>query len=752
MTPSQFPTASGEPEPAFSPALVLRAIRKHWPIMLVAFVASVIGVSVYTSNQVRIYEAVATIQLDPQPLTPLGHQNTESGADSYWSNQEYFATQYQVITSRRVAELVVKKLGLTTDPSFLTNQAAPASAPTKDAALAPVATISLTDAAEMLRARLKVDPILDSRLARVKFSDSDPARAQRLLSAVVDTYVEQNLDTSMDATNKTVEWLDIQLKRLKTDLESQEMNLHDFKLKYNLLSVSYDDQSNMLRAEIQQLNSSLTELKARKEAVSARLAIVKDIDPHDPGEIPATELVSNEALGTLRGAYVAAKRDLGMLKAGGKDENHPEVQKLNAQLESARQAIAQELQNIKNGADLELANVNRQVSGLSALYESARKEAMQLNLKELEYSRLHRSKESTEKLFGMVLERSTESGLSKMAPFNNVRVLDRPLKPTAPIFPKTSTNLAVGIALGLLLGLAGATGREMLDRTVRTSEEIERELGLAVLGSLPDVTRDGGALSFGYYGRRRARKLKSEGVTADALNGPARTELLVHTHPKSVVAEAARAIRTNLMFMSPDNPYRCLLVTSAGPAEGKTTVATSMAIAIAQTGQSVCLVDCDLRKPRVHAVFGQRNDKGITTALLEPGQLPTLVLETQIANLSILRAGPTPPNPADLMHSEAFGRLLQELRAQFDRVVIDSPPIGLVTDGVILSTRVDATVLVVRALATRRDAAKRAMRSLRDVGANCAGFVLNAVVSNERYYYSSYYAAYGATQTETPAS
>lgn len=748
MTPSNLPGTPSEPENGFSPALLLRAVRKHWPIMALFFVASVVGTSLYTSNQVRIYEAVATIQLDPQALTPLGRQNTaESGSDSYWSNQEYFATQYQVITSRRVAELVVKKLGLASDRGFLDNLAdvTPPKATN-------VPAVSLEDAAETLRSRLKVEPIQDSRLTRVKLFDADPARAQRLLSAVVDTYVEQNLDTSLDATNKTVEWLDIQLKRLKGDLESQEMNLHDFKLKYNLLSVSYDDQSNMVRAEIQQLNGNLTELKAKKEAIASRLAIVKAVDPQDPGEIPATELVSNETLATLRTAYIGAKRELSMMKAGGKDERHPDVQKLNAQLESARTAIGQELQNIKNGAEIELANVNHQLSGLSALYESARKEALQLNLKELEYSRLHRSKENTEKLFSMVLERSTESGLSKMAPFNNVRVLDRPLKPVVPVFPRTATNLAVGIMLGLLLGFAGATGREMLDRTVRNAEDIERELGLAVLGSLPDVARDGSGLNLGYYyGRRRARQKERASAAAAGTAEEWRPELLVHVHPKSVAAEAARAIRTNLMFMSPDNPYRCLLVTSAGPAEGKTTVATSIAIAIAQTGQSVCLVDCDLRKPRVHAVFGESNDKGITTALLEPDQLSSLISDTQVPNLRILRAGPTPPNPADLMHSDAFGRVLQDLRSRFDRIVIDSPPIGLVTDGVILSTRVDATVLVVRALATRRDAAKRAMRSLRDVGANCAGFVLNAVTSSERYYYSGYYAAYGSPHSEASA-
>ena len=751
MIPSlQSTQVAGEPEQGFSPALLIRAVRKHWLILVAVFVASVVATSVYTSRQVRIYEAVTTIQLDPQPLTPLGHQNIESGSDSYWSNQEYFATQYQVIVSRRVAELVVKKLGLASDRAFLYNLAPGAPAPQNAAS-----TVSLEDAAEALRARMKVEPVQDSRLVRVKFTDADPARAQRLLSAAVDTYVEQNLDTSMEATNQTVEWLDVQLKRLRQDLESQEMSLHDFKLKYNLLSVSYDDQSNMVRAEIQQLNSSLTELKAKKEAVSARLAIVKSIDPQDPGDIPATELVANEALGTLRTAYLGAKRELEMAKAGGKDERHPEVQKLNAQLESTRAAIAQELKNVKNGAEIELANVNHQLGGLTSLYEGARKEAMELNLKELEYSRLHRSKENTEKLFSLVLERSTESGLSKMAPFNNARVLDRPLKPQAPVFPRPGTNLAVGLTIGLLLGLAGATAREMADRTVRNSEDIELELGLPVLGSLPDVTRDGSAANLGYYyGRRRARqKERAAAADAGAEGGKSeRPELLVHTHPKSVAAEAARAIRTNLMFMSPDNPYRCLLVTSAGPAEGKTTVAASIAIAIAQTGQSVCLVDCDLRKPRIHSVFGERNDKGVTSALLQPEELPAIILETPIPNLRILRAGPTPPNPSDLMHSEAFGRLLQELRTQFDRVVIDSPPIGLVTDGVILSTRVDATVLVVRALNTRRDAAKRAMRSLRDVGANCAGFVLNAVAPTGRYYYHSYYAAYGADEPEAVAN
>jgi len=734
MTESLIPSSPTPPESALSGAVLLRALRKNWPIVLVVFVGSSLCAWLYTTNQRKVYQAIATVQLDPQALTPLGHAVVESGVDGYWSNLEYFATQHQVITSRRVAELVVRKLGLDTDSAFLNNRLAG-----EDASSAKV---PVEMAAEAVRARLKVEPIEDSRLVRVKYSDADPERAQRVLSAVVDTYVDQNLDTGLDATNKTVEWLDTQLTRLKSDLEAQEMELHDFKIKYNLLSVSYDDQSNMVRAQIQQLNTELTSLKTRKQAVEARLSSLNSIDATDPAEIPASELLASGALADLRTSYVKAKGDVAILRASGKGDNHPDMRALVAQVETARVALLQELKNIQNGAQMDLATVNRQVSGLSGLFKGAQQEALQLNLKELEYSRLHRSKENTEKLFGMVLERSTESGLSKMAPFNNVRVLDRPLKPRAPIFPNNSANLAVGMALGLLLGLAGAVGRDLLDRSVRTSEDTERDLGLPLLGTLPNVSGEASASSTGYYGRGGyTRKGKKELLARASAVVP---ELLVHTYPKSVVAEAARAIRTNLMFMSPDNPYRSLLVTSAGPADGKTTVATYIAIAIAQTGQRVCLVDCDLRRPRLHTLFKEKNDQGVTTALLDPSQLPSLFLDTGIPNLSVLRAGPTPPNPADLMHSDAFARLLQELGTQFDRVVIDSPPIGLVTDGVILSTRVDATLLVVRALGTRRDAAKRAVRSLRDVGANCAGFVLNAVASQAGYYYSGYYASYAA--------
>jgi capsular exopolysaccharide synthesis family protein len=722
-------------EAGFNVELLARALRKNWFLVVLGVAVFALGASFYTSRLTRIYQAVATVQLDPQPLMPLGNQSgTAMGPESYWSNQEYFATQHQILTSRKVAAAVVRKLGLNRDQSFLINKR---SAPPRAGG-----EVSVETAADILRSRLDVKPVADSRLTRVSYLDADPARAQRVVSTLVDEYVDQNLDRTLDSASQRAEWLDTQLAKLKTELESQEMELHDFKRKNNLLSVSFDDQSNMLRAQIQQLNTALTELKARQERVSARLAVLQSIDVSNPSAIPQSELLGDVLLGSLRTSYIEAQKELQRWTALGKGENHPDVQAAEVAVESSRNALTVELDNIRKGCAADLDAVRRELAGVTRLYETAKSQAMDLNLNEVRYARLRRSKDNTEHVFGVVLERSTESGLSKLMPFNNVRVLDRPLQPTAPVLPRPALNLALGAAIGLLVGLCFAVGRELLDRTVRDPEDVERELGIPSIGSLPDVAGRGGLAAL-YYGRYSQDGGKKHSERPDGPVERLVPELLVHHYPKSAAAEAARAIRTNLLLTSPDRPYKTLLVTSAGPSEGKTMVAASIAIAMSQTGQRVCLVDCDLRRPRVHNIFGKSIEPGVTVAMLEPNRLDEALIKTDATNLWVLPAGPTPPNPADLMHSEAFGRLLQELQRRFDRIVIDSPPACIVTDSVVISTRVDATLLVVRERWTRRDAARRALRALNDVGGALPGFIMNGVrAANDGYPYR-YYGVYG---------
>jgi len=302
------------------------------------------------------------------------------------------------------------------------------------------------------------------------------------------------------------------------------------------------------------------------------------------------------------------------------------------------------------------------------------------------------------------------------------------------VSPRVPLNMTLGLVGGLALGLFGAFAREMFDRSIKSPNDIEQELGLTFLGLLPRVGRS--SKGSGYGGRARgSQRRRPKG------NEPQRIELIVHEDPTSAIAESSRGLRTNLSFMSPDKPYRTFLVTSAGPSEGKTTVACCLAIAIAQAGQRVLLIDCDLRRPRLHRVFEHTNDKGVTSVLLDRATLKSAIFETEVPGLSVLLAGPGCPSPAESLQSNSFQSLLVEIAGEYDRVVIDSPPVGPVTDAVILSTRVDASIMVIRAMSSARETVRHARRALQDVRANLVGAVLNAAEPNrEGYpYYHSYY-------------
>lgn len=682
----------------------------------------------YTLGQTRIYEAEATLLFDPQPPRPLGNQ-VQSVVDvggEYWNNKEYYKTQIWVIQSQRVASQVVTDLGLHRNRAFIENVGQGRTKGGGD--------VSVTDAAKILRGRLSVETVRDSRLAVVRYQDADPTRAQRILNALVDTYAQNNLDDAQEAMQSAAEWLGGQMDSLKNQLESSEMALHDYKKQKNILSVSMDDQSNMLRGEMQQLNAALTTIQTRRQEIVARRAELRKINPEEPSNVPSTELLTSALLQSLRGQYLDATSARLVLIAGGKGEGHPQVLAAQAKVDAARAALMAEVRNVQGAVDHEYNVATKEMAGLESLLEAAKQRALDLNLLEIEYNRLRRSKDNNEKLYGVVTERSKENDLTRMLRINNIRVADRPLLPKKPVSPNVPLNIASGIAVGLALGFAAAIGREQLDRSIKTPDDVEHELGLTFLGLLPSVQTEESGPS---YGKRSRRKRGKRDPVATPLGKP---ELIVHEQPTSGVAEAARALRTNILFMSPDRQFRTLLVTSAAPSEGKTTVACCIAIAMAQAGRRVALFDCDMRRPRVHRVFGKTNEVGITTALIAPETIDDIIRPTQVPNLSVITTGPIPPNPAEILHSEAFSTLLKSLSQRFDHIVIDSPPVAPVTDAAILSTRVDATILVVRAFKTSKELARRAVRSLRDVGNHNVGTVLNAVDFERREYgYYQYY-------------
>jgi len=690
---------------------VVRALRKHWPVVL--SVTAIVGIAVtfYTLGQKKIYSASSTVMFDPSPPRPLGHEVQTAfdlnGLD-YWTNQEYYATQLEIMKSKRTAMAVVEQLRLHEDPAFLQN--APPGARTTPA------TASVEDAAAVLLSRVTITPVKNTRLATLEYQDANPERAQRIALAMVDIYVSKNVEDSQASTSSAVDWLNAQLDKLKTNLDGSEMALHQFQLEKNTLALDISAQSSMLREEMTTFDQALTAARIKRVELSARYRELMKVDANDPSNIPATELLNNSLLTTLRSNYIQAKRDREMQVAAGKGDNHPDVRVADAQLTVAKEALLAEIKNVQGSIAKDLAAVTNQEAGLSGLIEATKKQALDVNLLGIEYNRLVRTKENNEKLYEIVLARAKEGDLTRMMQINNIRVVDRPILPKQPVRPRVVLNIAGGFGVGLALGVLGALALFLLDRSVKTQADVETLLGLNFLGILPVVGGDRPQKSK-YYGRYRSKPAPPD----------APPELIAHLAPLSGSAEAARTVRTNIQFMSPDRPFRSLLVTSAGPSEGKTTVACTLAIAIAQAGQRVCLVDCDLRRPRLHRIFEKSSDMGLSMALLDPKMITDELLETQVPGLSVLPAGPIPPNPAELLQSEKFAELLAGLMNRFDRVVVDSPPVGPVADAAILSTQVDGTVLVIRAGVASRDIVREATRAIAGVGGRVVGAILNSV-------------------------
>ena len=226
---------------------------------------------------------------------------------------------------------------------------------------------------------------------------------------------------------------------------------------------------------------------------------------------------------------------------------------------------------------------------------------------------------------------------------------------------------------------------------------------------------------------------------------PKERDLYIHSHPKSSIAECCRTIRTNLMFLSPDKPVKTLVVTSAGAQEGKTTTLINMGMAFAQSGNRVLLIDTDMRKPRLHKSFGVSNELGLSTLIMGEGKLDDAIKSTDVPGLFILPSGPIPPNPAELLHTDNFKHLSRQLADKFDKIIFDSPPIGAVTDPLVLANQMDGTLLVLKISKTNRDMAEQAVRSLKDANARILGAVLNDVdlEKKEHGYYVGYYYGYG---------
>jgi capsular exopolysaccharide synthesis family protein len=696
--------------------------RYRWWIIATTILVAAI-VALLTLRLPKVYQASVVIEYDPKPVSPLGNsvEGVSTQISHFWMSREFFDTQNLIIKSRAVAERVVERLGLRSDPSFWGQEDNPDWMP-----------VSKEVAAQKFQGMLTVDPVKNTRLVRLHIRDTDPERAATLANTLADTYIEKTMEDKLGSVASAADWLAQRLESTRKSLNESENALHQFKQQHNVLSVSLENRQNLLAEEIREYNERLTETRARRIELQARLERLKR-SRANPSAVRDDVGDGDSQLDALRETLRANTTERASL-SGRYGDSHPTIVRLDREIAAVRQSIDEEIDTLIEAAEDDLREIQSVEAGLSKAQDQSQKAGLELNLREIEYSRLNRQRDTSSKLYDLLLQRSAETNLTQLLRTTTLRVVDRALVPKAAISPVLPLNLFGGVLGGLLLGLGIAFVLGRMDSRVQDVSDVE-QLGLRVLGVFPKVGDSAGEASPPTsMGRRR-----QPDVTADEV------DRIVASQPMSLPSECCRTIRTNLVFMAAESPSKTMVVTSASPKDGKTTVATNVAIAFAQSGQRVLLIDADLRRPRIHETFRLEEEIGLTSVLVGDKTLSDVTREVDIDGLSVVTCGPRPPNPAELLHTPQFARVLAEAESRYDRVIFDSPPLCAVTDAAILAPQCGGALLVIRALSTTRDSIMATMRILGGVGANILGSVLNSVDpsrGNRSYVHGGYYSYY----------
>ncbi len=398
----------------------------------------------------------------------------------------------------------------------------------------------------------------------------------------------------------------------------------------------------------------------------------------------------------------------------------------------------QELRKLVIGKEAELSLFKRRLESYQRAIKNYKKDNPNILSKSLELLRLKRSKEIYENIYNILLEKAEEQRILSASSGAGIKTVDIAQMPDNPI-PKNETRYYIlGVILGLALGFGLAFIMEFNDTSIKSNEDVEKFLNIPVLGTIPHITfskKEDIKLK-----RRSSKSKRSISVT----HYP--SHLLNFSGDESVTAEAYRSLRTNLSFVSPDDPIKCLLITSAGPSEGKSLTIANLALAYAQMGKKTLLVDTDLRRPVIHHIFSMKREPGFTDLFAAEADYNAVVKPTQRENLSIITAGIFTPNPAELIASQKMESHVEYFKKNFDMVFFDTPPIVAVTDAPLLGTKLDGVLLVVRSHKTRREVAMQAVSNLNNVGVKCIGSVLNDINLSHRYssygYYKYYYHYY----------
>ena len=678
-----------------------RTVRKRqWT--LIATFCSIVGlVTLVTLLTPRVYQASGSLQIDAQPqaYTNLNAYG-QYGTGQYLSDQEYFSTQHRKLRSRIQARAVMDKLGLWEHASFE----------------------GMDEPVDALLKNVTIEPINKTRLVWVYVRANDPQLAADICAAWADVFVDRNLAEIKQGVNDGLEWLDREIVKAEADVNTAEQQLLLFRRQYNRIALSSSDSENLTTQELEQLSKQHAEASAERarrasefEGFSASLRNEKDLQR-------LSLLVDSSLMSTLReqdAQLVDQKKALATTYL----EKHQKIVEIQERIDNVeaqiRAELSAELGRRRALLDLALDNEERLGDAIDKLTSTALDE----NSEEARYSLLRGAVASKKDIFQQLVNRRQEMAVTSSLQANNVRVIDPAEAVKEPVEPNYVRNIAVAMLTGLLAGVSLALFFDYMDTSIKTREEVEA-LGIPFLGIIPSVP----------------------GLQGEGWETARERYLYSHKYPKSAFAEFCRNIRMNVNFTAREDglPPRRLLVTSAGPREGKTTSSINLGITFASAGRRVLLIDADLRRPSLHHAFGLDNDRGLSSVIEGHTRAEDAAQPTVQDGLWIMPSGPRPPNPAELLGSSACRAVLDRLNELYDLVIIDSPPVVAVTDAVVLSTEVDGVILVVKSFKVAKDLVIQAKRQLVDVDARLIGVILNDFdIQRKSYGYYYYYTYYG---------
>jgi len=691
-------------------------LRTRWGTVIAVALISTVLVTITVFRMKPVYRATARMEV--QAETP-SLQTLDELHPNATSDAAFLQTQVDLLQNNNLAWETIQELDLATKlPELKAGLGVGATNITKSL---PATQSSLIRA---FKNHLHVELLNESRLVEVSFESVDPGLAAAVANALVKDYVESNFQSKYETTRQATAWMEQQLNELKAKVEKSQQALVDYERGNSIADVG--DKENVVRERLAQLSTDLTAAQvelANKQSLydsmqsnKAEAAILAD-------DALLAQLDSKSA--ELHTEYAASTSHYG--------PNHYKVKELHNQINEVDALIGQERKRVIDRIGSDYRTSVRREQLLSQQVAQQKKEVEKLNQLLIQYTLLKGEFETNQQLYNELLKRLKEATVSVSLRASNVRMADEALVPTTPIHPNKRADVAAGLLVGLILGVTLAFVQAGLDRTIKTAEDIEAGIAVPTLAVIPRGTKS--RRRYGGYFAERSQKAAGNGNLA----------LSILHAPGSEMAESFRVLRTSILLSGAPRSPQVLLVTSAQPSEGKTFASVNLALALAQRGSRVLLIDGDMRRPSVLKTLGlpDSNGHGLSSVLTGAHDVEqVLQVFAESPSLWVLPPGPIPANPAELLSSHPMDALMRELRQRFEHIVLDSPPLLLVTDGTLLANLADGVILVVESGTTSRGALHRVRRILDRAGANTLGAVLNKLDDLGDGYQSSRYGYY----------